>query len=230
MKVCVVKRYESMLKDRVEIQKCTLTENITSAILSGFGAMLGVATIVLCVINAVARGEVIDIITSSILGGAIFLFFMMDIMYHSLTVDCAKRVFLILSTCMVHFAILGVNSVYALKVVNGALGWTMFGVSAVVSIVSIVFCAINLKRFDFMSFALAITNLWLLIPLANILISGLGLEGFVLYFISQSVCTFASLFYVLGKKFNNMHIIFHILILVGIALQFLTVCFYAIEK
>ena len=36
-----------MLKDRVEIQKCTLTENITSAILSGFGAMLGVATIVL---------------------------------------------------------------------------------------------------------------------------------------------------------------------------------------
>ena len=138
-----------MLKDRVEIQKCALAEDIVSAILSGFGVIFGIAIIVVCVINAIAHGDTIAIVTSSMLGGAIFLFFIMDVMYHSLTSDCSKRVFLILSTCMMHFAVLGMNSVYTLKTINGALGWTMFGVSCAISMVSIVFCAINLKRFSF---------------------------------------------------------------------------------
>lgn len=215
-----------MLKDRVDIEKCTLTEKITSAILSGLGAAEGIAIIVLCIVISSIRENMFSIVTGSIFGAGVFLFFIMNTMYHSLTADNAKRVFLILSNCMLHLAILGINCVYFLAGIGGAIGWIMFGVSCAIALVPIVFSGINLNKFKFVSFMFSVVNLWLSVLLFHQLIIEIGIEGFVSYIVAQMICTFASLFYVLGKKFDNMHIIFHVFSLLGIAIHFLTIYYY----
>lgn len=215
-----------MLKDRVDIEECTLTEKITSAILSGLGAAGGVTIIVLCIINSSLRENIFSVVTGSIFGAGVFLFSIMSTMYHSLTADSAKRVFLILSNCMLHLVVLGIDCIYFLAGIGGAIGWTMFGVSCAIALVPIVFLGINLNKFKFISYMFAIVNLWVPILLFRQLIAKIGIEGFISYIVAQMLCTFASLFYILGKKFDNMHIIFHVFSLLGIAIHFLTIYYY----
>lgn len=213
-----------MLNEKVEIIKKNLGEEITNALLSGIGSLLGIAIIVMCVIKGAVLSDAMYIVFGSLWGAGVFMLFIMNVLYHSFRYGNAKRVFLILSTCMLHFAIFSFNAFLALSFVGGALGWVMFGISLALATVSIIFCSINLSKF--ISFSFAILNLWLMMINFNSLVASLNLEGFVLYAISLNLCTLASLFYILGKRFENMHIMFHIFVLMGIAASFFAVYLY----
>ena len=99
------------LKDRIEIPKYTLGEELVSAISHGIGALLSVVALVLCIVFSAKHNDVYAIVSSCIYGTTSIILYTMSTMYHSLKVNNAKRVFRIIDHCSIFLLIAGLYAI-----------------------------------------------------------------------------------------------------------------------
>jgi len=115
------------LKDRIEIPKYSLGEELYSSISHGIGSLLSIAALVLCVVFSAIHGNVYAIVSSAIYGTTSIILYTMSTLYHSLKVNNAKRVFRIIDHSSIYLLIAGTYTPYCLVTLPSSLGWTIFG-------------------------------------------------------------------------------------------------------
>ena len=135
------------LEERIKIPNYTLGEELWNAITHGIGVLLSIAALVLCVVKSAISGSAIAVVSSSIYGSMMIILYLMSTLYHALKVNNAKRVFNIIDHCSIYLLIVGSYTPYTLFTLNGALGWTIFGIIWGAAILGIVLNAIDLKKF-----------------------------------------------------------------------------------
>ena len=201
-------------------------ENITSAILNGISGLSALAMLVLGIIECAINRSVTGIITVALWLFGVFLFCIMDLLAHSISSFKAKKVFLILANCFLHFAICGICAFYGICVIGGAVGWSIFGAICFFSILCIVFNATMFDKFELYSFIVAILNLWIGSLIVSLLIVDSNIKCAFSIIVATVLYTIGSVFYMLGRRINGIHIVFHIFILLGIAVNFVTIYTY----
>jgi len=216
------------LKEKIEIPKYTLGEELMSAISHGVGSLLSVAALVLCVVFSAVHHNPYAVVSSVIYGSTSIILYTMSTLYHSLKVNNAKRVFRIIDHCSIFLLISGTYTPFCLVSLPKALGWTIFGINWACAIIGIVLNSIDLKKYRKLSMILYLVMGWLIIFSFKPLVQSVDIAGIYLMLAAGSLYTIGSIFYGIGKKKKYMHAVFHLFVLAASILFFFSIFLYVI--
>ena len=202
----------------------TLLIEIGDAVPHGIGAGLSIAGLILLIIRAVHTGSPMRIVTFTIYGSALILFYLSSTLFHALIFTRAKRVFQILDHSMIFVLIAATYTPYCLVSICGWLGWTIFGVIWGLSVIGIVYKCIWLKHKSKYSTIIYILMGWLCLVAFMPLWHALGPVGFGLLLLGGLSFTLGALFY--SRPTAYTHLIWHIFVLIGTILMYFSILLY----
>ena len=218
------------LADR-RLPNYTKGEEIMNMVTHIVGGALGIAALVLCVIQASMRGNVYGVVTSAIYGAMLVVMFTISSVYHGLHPNMGKKVMQVLDHCTIYFLIAGTYTVIvlsAIRPVYSVLGWCLFGLEWALVALATTLTAIDLKKYNVFSMICYIGMGWAILPFWRQTIDVLTLSGFLWLLAGGIAYTIGAVLYGIGSKKRWMHSVFHIFVVAGALLQFIAILFYAL--
>ena len=216
------------LKDKIEIPKYSLGEELMSAITHGIGGLLSIAGLVLCVVFSAIHGNAYAVVSSVIYGSTSIILYTMSTLYHSFKPNNAKRVFRIIDHCCIYLLIAGTYTPYALVALPKALGWTIFGVEWGCATIGIILNSIDLKKYKVPSMILYLVMGWMIVFSFKPLMEAVDMACIYISLAAGVIYTIGAIFYGIGKKKKYMHSIFHFFVLAASILFFFAIFLYII--
>lgn len=206
-------------------------EELMNMITHIVGGALGVVVLLTCVVRAALDDNYYGILSCTIYGTTFITMFTISSVYHGLKPGMSKKVMQVIDHCTIYFLIAGTYTAVvlaAIRPVYPKLGWGLFIFEWVLALVAAALTAIDLKKYNVFSMACYIGMGWAVIPFARQVLEVLTVPGFLLLLLGGIAYTVGSILYGLGKKRKWMHSIFHIFVVLGAMLQFLSVLLYAV--
>ena len=218
------------LKDRV-LPDYTRGEDIANMVTHVIGVVLGIVVLVLSVLVSAYHHNVWGIVSSAIYGFSMIALYSVSSVYHGLRPGMGKKVMQVIDHCTIYFLIAGTYTPFALSAIrplNPALGWGLFGFEWALTAVSVTLTAIDLRKYRVFSMICYIGMGWAIIPFAGAVIEALTMPGFVLLLSGGIAYTIGAVLYGIGAKKRWMHSVFHIFVVLGSVLQFFAVLLYGV--
>lgn len=203
-----------------------------SAISHYIGAGLSLIAIVMVVMNQKLNLSLynISLISGLIFTTSMFMLYFSSGVYHSLTLPKDKLLFFRkLDHAMIYVLIAGSYTPFCLAIKNQNFGFKLFFLIWGLAMTGIVLklCFFNVPRFIGTIFYIVLG--WMIVFFFKDIIEILPTPGLILLALGGVSYTIGGIFYIIKKpnfKFLNFHDVFHFLVLIGTALQFLTVYIY----
>lgn len=224
-----------MCIDDVKIPKYSLAEELLNAISHGLGAIFGIVALVLMLVKVIPTGDPFRIVSALIYGISLIVLFTISCIYHSLAKNRGKKVLRILDHDAIYILIAGTYAPYMLVALRphnvwnmgtGTLAYIMFAVVWACCIVGAVFNSINIHKYKVLSMICYLTAGWVVIAALFVLWNIITPAGVLLLLSGGIAYTIGSVIYGIGKKKKYFHSIFHIFVLIGAVLMFISVyCF-----
>ena len=221
--------------NEVNIPKYSLAEELLNAISHGLGAVFGIVALVLMLLKTCPGGDPFAIASSIIYGLSLIILFTISCIYHSLAKNNGKRVLRILDHDMIYILISGTYTPYmlvALRQYNvwnlgtGTVAYLMFALVYVFCIIGAVFNSINIKKYAKLSMACYIVSGWIVVSALPVLWNIITPWGVLLLLFGGIVYTIGAVLYGIGHKKKYFHSLFHLFVLIGAVLMFISVyCF-----
>jgi hemolysin III len=192
------------------------------------GAVLGVVALIWCLILA---NTPIEIITSIVYAVTMILLYTTSSIYHGLTHPMAKRVFQVLDHCTIYLFIAGTYTIIALSSIrleNATIAWVLFAIEWVMAAIAVTLTAIDIKKYERFSLTCYIVMGWAGIIAIKPAIRALGGAGCALVLAGGISYTVGSILYMIGKKKQYAHSVFHVFTLLGTLLHLFCVVFYVL--
>ena len=218
------------LKDR-ELPDYTRGEELMNTLTHIVGAVLGVTALVLCVLQAAAKGNVWGVVGSAIYGASLVTLYCVSSIYHGMKPGMAKKVMQVIDHCTIYFLIAGSYTpivLSALRPVYPGLAWGLLGFVWSLAILATVLTAIDLKKYNVFSMICYVGIGWAVLPFVKQTLQVLTLPGFLLLLFGGIAYTVGAVLYGIGGKKRWMHSVFHIFVVLGSGLQFLSILGYAL--
>lgn len=215
------------LHTRVQGKMYSLGEEIFNAVTHGLGAGVAVAALVIMLIFSIQAGSTVKVASSIVYGTTLILLYTMSTLYHAITHTGAKRVFRIIDHCSIYLLIAGTYTPYTLVALGDVLGWTLFGVVWACAILGIVLNAVNLHKFKVFSMVLYLAMGWAVVFAFSPMLSAIAWPGMILLLGGGACYMIGIIFYAL-KKWRYMHGVWHVFVLAGSVLHYLSVLLYVI--
>ena len=218
------------LSDRA-LPNYTRGEEIMNMVTHIVGGAIGIVALTLCVIFAAIRGNVYGIVTSAIYGTTMITMFTISSVYHGLKPTLGKKVMQVIDHCTIYFLIAGTYTVIVLSAIRPeypVLGWGMFAFEWAMVALATTLTAIDLKKYEVFSMICYIGMGWAVIPFWRQTLEVLTMPGFLLLLSGGIAYSIGAILYGIGARKKWMHSVFHIFVVLGALLQFLSVLFYAV--
>ena len=218
------------LKDR-ELPDYTKGEEMMNTITHIVGAVLGIVALVLCVVQAASHRNVWGVVGSAIYGASVIALYCVSSVYHGMKPGMAKKVMQVIDHCTIYFLIAGSYTpivLSAMRPVYPGLAWGLLGFVWTLAIVAVVLTAIDLKKYNIFSMICYIGIGWAILPFLKQTLQVLTLPGFLLLLFGGIAYTVGAVLYGLGGKRRWMHSVFHVFVVLGSGLQFLSILGYAL--
>lgn len=199
----------------------TLLEEIFNSITHGIGVLFVVAGVVAFFLLRTANDE-IKIIGFSIFALSLFLMYLISTLTHSLMFTKAKKVFMVLDHSAIYLLIAGTYTPFLLISLKGTLGYILLAVVWTFAICGIVFKAIFLEKWKYISTILYIGLGWLIVLAIRPLLHAIPFKIFLLLLCGGIFYTLGTVFYS-TKKLPFSHTLWHVFVLVGSACHFAAV-------
>ena len=203
-------------------------EEILNTVTHSLGALLGVAALVLCLLQADTAPERVG---SAIFGCSMILVYCISSIYHGLKPSLGKKVMQVLDHCAIYCLIAGTYTPILLGAflpVYPAITWGLLGVQWGLCAIAVTLTAIDLKKFQVFSMICYIGMGWSIVIFLGKCIEVMTKPGFSLLLAGGIVYTVGAILYGIGSKRPWFHGVFHIFVFFGSLLQFLSVLLYAI--
>lgn len=195
------------------------------------GGVLSITGVAFLILVASIRNNIWGISTGSIYGASLIAMFAVSSVYHGLTTDFSKKVMQVIDHCTIYFLIAGTYTVIvltALRPVYPVLAWSLFGFQWTLAILAATLTAIDLKVYEVFSMICYIGMGWAIIPFWRQILEVMTPMGFGLLLAGGIAYTIGSILYGLGIHKKWMHSVFHIFVVLGAGLHFLSVILYAL--
>ncbi len=203
--------------------------NMTSHIVGGG---IGVVALVLCVVFAALHKNVYGVVGSAIYGATMIILYTMSSIYHGLKPHLlAKKVFQVIDHCSIFLLIAGTYTPIALcslREYSLWLGWTIFGVIWGFAVLGIVLNAIDIKKYKVFSMICYLAMGWCIVFAAKATYQAIAITGILLLLGGGIAYTIGAIIYATAKKHRYSHSIFHLFVVLGSVLHFLTILLYVI--
>lgn len=202
----------------------TLLIEIGNAITHGIGTALAIAGLVFLIIRAAHTGSPMRVVTFTVYGSILILFYLSSTLFHALVFTKAKHLFQIFDHCMIYILIAGTYTPYCLVAIRGREGWTMFGIIWALAVLGVVYKSIWLKHKSNYSTLIYVLMGWLCVFTFFPLWHALGPVGFGLLLAGGITFTLGALLY--SRPTAYTHFIWHFFVLAGTALMYFSILFY----
>jgi hemolysin III len=191
----------------------TVVEEIFSSITHGIGLIFALTTFIILILKF-SKGSLLKSVTFGSFGFLLFFLYLSSTLYHSLSSTRANKVFKIIDHCAIYLFIAATYTPFALIVIKGVLGWGLFILIWLLTLIGIVYKSLFIEKFPKLSLALYLSMGWLAILAAGPLLRGLTLSSFFLLTLGGVLYTFGTGFFVL-KRLKYNHGIWHLFVLAG---------------
>ncbi|MCY8230655.1 PAQR family membrane homeostasis protein TrhA [Priestia endophytica] len=202
-------------------------EEIANAITHGIGTILSIVGLTLLIVFSVQFGDIWHIVSFTVYGTTMLLLYTSSTLVHSFPHGRVKDLFEIFDHSSIYLFIAGTYTPFLFVIIQGTVGWTLFGVVWGLAVAGIVFKIFFVKRFVLVSTLLYIAMGWLIVLAWDPLASSLAGPGLNLLVVGGVLYTIGSIFYV-WRGFPYHHAIWHIFVLGGTITHYLAILLYVL--
>lgn len=208
----------------------TLGEEILNSASHFVGALFGAAALALCIVGSLMQNDTKMLIGSIVYGASLILLYSVSFVYHFLPKCRAKKIMRIVDHCTIYLLIAGTYTPVILSImnINPLGGWLLLAFVWGVSAIAIVFTAIDFVRYNVFSMICYIAIGWCIVVDLKDALQALTFSGFMLMLAGGISYTLGAILYGIGSKIKYFHSVFHIFVVIGSILQFLSIILYAI--
>lgn len=207
----------------------SLGEEIANAITHGVGAALSIAALVALVFIAAMWGNGWHLASAIVYGVTMFLLYMASTLYHAITHPGARRVFKVIDHASIYLLIAGTYTPFTLVTIRDQGGWWLFAVVWALAAAGISLEAFWVNRPKWVSALIYLGMGWLAIFAIRPITQNLAPGGVWLLIGGGIAYSLGTIFYVL-KKVKWMHPVWHLWVLAGSLLHFLSVMLYVFPR
>jgi hemolysin III len=200
-------------------------EELANATIHGIGAALSIVAIILLVIFSSLEGTALHVVSFLIYGVTMLLLYLSSTLVHSFPEGKTKDLFEIFDHSAIYLFIAGSYTPLLFHVVQGTLGWVLFGIVWGMAAVGVVFKSFYAKKFLYTSTILYILMGWLIVFAWKPLLLNLSGNGLLLLIIGGLFYTLGTVFYV-WRSFPYHHAIWHLFVLAGSIFHFFVILLY----
>jgi hemolysin III len=205
---------------KIEIPEYSLGEELVNAISHGVGASLSIAALVVCIVHS---HSALGVISSAIYGSMMIILYIFSCLYHSLSPKVrGKKVLRVIDHDNVFLMEAGTYMPVALALLVGsghvALGWTVFGIVWLVTILAVVFTSINVDKFQKVGVYCNLFLGWGALLTLPVLTQLLPASGILMLILGGATYSLGALWYAVGAKVKWMHSVFHFYVLLYLIL------------
>ena len=218
------------LADR-QLPNYTRGEEMMNMVTHIAGGVLGLVAMVSCPVKAWGMGSGCALTASVIYALSLILLYTISSVYHGMRPCMAKKVMQVIDHCTIYLLISGSYTVVMLAAIRPAyplLGWGLFIFEWAMTALAVTLTAIDLKKYSIFSMVCYIGMGWAVIPFWRQTMAVLTLPGFLLLLAGGIAYSIGAVLYGLGITRKWMHSVFHIFVVLGSLLQFLSVVLYAL--
>ena len=191
----------------------------------GLGLIGSVLALVVLTLKADGMLQIVSVV---VFAASLIALYGSSTIYHS-TENVERRAWLrTVDHSMIYVLIAGSYTPLSLLVLNGAAGWTIFGVSWAMAATGIVIKLFHTGKYDKISTAMYVFMGWVIVFAIKPLIANLSSEGLAWLFAGGVSYTVGALFYSI-RKMPYGHAIFHVFTLLGSACHFVCVYFFVLD-
>ena len=209
------------------VREYSVGEEIANSITHGLGAAFAVAAIPITVVLAVKHGGGILIAAALIYSISMLLEYSASTLYHALTARAAKKVFKVLDHAAIYLFIAGSYTPYCLVTLANDHGLLLCVGVWSLALIGVIIEAFWVFRPRWISAVIYLALGWCIIWYLPPLLANLATPGLILL-VAGGICySVGCIFYVL-KQIPYMHSVFHVWVLAGSILQFLSIVLYVL--
>ena len=202
-------------------------EEVANSLSHGFAFLAAVAALPVLILNAAGHGGTADVVGASVFGATMVLLYFISTIYHALPAGAAKRLFLILDHGAIYLLIAGTYTPFALGVLGGAWGWSLFGVVWGLAFGGVVFKGVFGTRYPVLSTGLYLLMGWLVLIAAKTLLANIPAAGLLWLLAGGIAYTLGVVFFALDERVRFAHFVWHLFVIAGTACHFVAVLLYA---
>ncbi|MFR8011331.1 MAG: PAQR family membrane homeostasis protein TrhA [Clostridia bacterium] len=219
----------------IKIPAYSVAEDRWNSATHAAGIVFGIAALIACLIRVIPTGDAWGIVSCIIYGLSLIVLYSCSAVYHGLrATSFTKKVMRVIDHCMIFILIAGTFAPYmliALRPGYPAASWTLFAVAWACAILGIVLTVAGFEKFKVIQMILYIaigwTTVFVIKPLLTVF-SGELRPGFILLLLGGIVYTVGAIFYGLGKKIPYAHMVFHLFVVAGSVLHFISIYYYVL--
>lgn len=217
----------SAAKSEKPIREYTLGEEIFNSVSHGVGAALAVAAIPITIVVSVSHGGGVLLAAALIYSISMLLEYLASTLYHAIAAPRAKLVFKVIDHASIYLFIAGSYTPYCLVTLADDGGLILCAVVWAIAIIGVAVEAFWVYRPRWVSVVIYLILGWCVIGFLPPVIENLATPGLVLLAAGGACYTVGCAFYV-AKKVRYMHSVFHLWVLAGSVLQFLSIVLYVL--
>ena len=209
----------------------TKGEEIMKMVTHIVGGGIGVIALTLCLIRVAFHFSIVNLVGSLIYGITMIALYTMSSVYHGLHKGTAKKVMQVLDHCTIYFLIAGTYTPILLSAfvpTYPLIGWSLLAAQWGLCALATTLTAIDLKKYNAFSMICYICMGWGIIFFIPQCIQVMTLPGFYLLLSGGIAYTIGAVLYGVGVKTPWMHSVFHIFVVIGSVLQFLSILLFVL--
>ncbi len=215
-------------KERISIPSYTLIEELVNSISHGIAAAFSIWGLVMLIIKA-SKVSAMAVTTVTLFGTTMILLYTISCIYHALSPRITgKKVMRVIDHCNVFLLVFGTIIPIALVGMGGVYGWLYFGIVGFVTLLGIIFSAIDVDKNEKIEVVCHLLNGWSALFFVKPLINGVGVTGLILIILGGVMYSVGALLYGLGSKKKYMHSVFHFFCIAGTIFHYLAIYLYVL--
>lgn len=215
-------------KERISIPSYTLSEELVNSISHGIAAAFSIWGLVMLIIKASNEGAM-AVTTVTLFGTTMILLYTISCIYHALSPRITgKKVLRVIDHCNVFLLVFGTIIPIALVGMKGVYGWIYFGIVGFITLLGIIFSAVDVDKNEKIEVVSHLMNGWSAILFIKPLIAGVGVVGLIFIILGGVMYSIGALLYGLGSKKKYMHSVFHFFCIAGSIFHYLAIYLYVL--
>jgi len=207
------------------LPKYSSIEEWANSLTHGIGAVLAVVGWVVMLAVTIGQGDAWQIVSASIYGTTLIFMFLASTLYHAIQHPNIRKILRQIDHLAILYLIAGSYTPFTLVTLNGAWGWTIFGIVWGLTLVGTVLQLSPARHIKALMVTLYLLMGWVVIIAIKPLVANLSANGLGLLVAGGLAYTGGVVFYV-NKRIPFNHAIWHMFVLAGAMLHFFAILLY----
>lgn len=215
----------------IEDRPQTVGEEIANAISHGIGFLGAVASLPILVSVASRHGSAVNIVAATVFSVTMILLYLASALYHAVPEGSSAKSFLNrLDHAAIYLFIAGSYTPFALGVLNGRWGWTLFGAVWAMAAAGVALKLLNWLKHPLWSTGLYVAMGWFALLAAGPLLEAMSTSG-LMWLVGGGVAyTAGAIVFLFDSKARYLHFVWHLFVLGGTTCHFFAALWYAIPQ